>query len=75
MDVRACLAICRRFPDEVHTARMLADLAVVTPERLDALGVAIPRSLAEATIALYRSTSKSKSHWADSVTLVRTCVR
>lgn len=44
---------------------MLDDLAVVTPERLDALGVAIPRGLAEATIALYRSTSKSKFHWAD----------
>ncbi|MCV7003506.1 hypothetical protein [Mycolicibacterium alvei] len=43
---------------------MLADLAAATPQRFAALGIDLPRSLAEATIPLYQASAKAKFHWA-----------
>ena len=48
----------------VHTATMLSDLAAVTPEQINALGLDIPDDLTP-QIPLWRSSPKAKYHWAD----------
>lgn len=44
---------------------LLTDLAEVTPDILDGLGIEVPASLTEAKIGLWRRSSKAKWHWAD----------
>lgn len=44
---------------------MLSDLAAVTPEQVNALGLDTPDDLAVASIPLWRSSPKAKYHWAD----------
>lgn len=44
---------------------LLTNLANVTPDKLDGLGIAVPPALADASIALWRSSDKAKWHWVD----------
>lgn len=44
---------------------MLDDLAAVTPEKIDALGLGIPDDLDGVSVPLWRSSPKAKFHWAD----------
>lgn len=49
-----------------HTGRvLLSDLAKVTPDQLDELGISAPDALSTATIPLWRRSAKAKWHWAD----------
>ena len=43
----------------------MRDLATLTAEQLAALGLEVPRSLADFDIPLWRSSTKHKYHWAD----------
>ncbi|OHU57052.1 hypothetical protein BKG82_12730 [Mycobacteroides chelonae] len=44
---------------------LLTDLAEVTPDDLDRLGISTPPALAGATIAMWRTSDKAKWHWVD----------
>lgn len=44
---------------------LLTDLAKVSPDQLDALGISVPPGLSDATIPLWRRSEKAKWHWAD----------
>jgi hypothetical protein len=44
---------------------MLSDLAAVTAEQINALGLDIPDYLADVSVPLWRSSPKAKYHWAD----------
>jgi hypothetical protein len=44
---------------------MLSELAAVTPEQINALGLDIPDDLTQVSVPLWRSSPKGKYHWAD----------
>jgi len=44
---------------------MLCDLAAVTPEQINALGLEIPDDLTGVNVPLWRSSQRAKYHWAD----------
>ena len=49
----------------MHTAHMLANLSTLSRGELNGLGLDVPDGLADASISLWRSSAKTKYHWAD----------